>query len=166
MGTEGRIVSIFWVRSPYSLVSKLLLFDFWEYTNNPVHFTNTWVTTTVVECQPVPSTTAIASRLLEIFRDSGDSRMGRTCRLVCRDWARQCPVEQDWRVEDGVVWHWIETVWQVLPTRLWAWTLGPFSDEWWVERRCHQQWFPKVIAFDQSIAFPTNKSAFQAPTSC
>lgn len=129
--------------------SKLLLFDFWEYTNNPAHFLNSWVMTGVVECQPVPSTTAIASRLLEIFRDSGDSKMGRTCRLVCRDWSRVCAVHEpteDWRVEDGVVWHWIETAWQVLPTQLWAWRLRPFSDEWWVDQRCHQQWIPKVIA--------------------
>lgn len=100
--------------------------------------------------QLVPSATSIiAPRLFKILSDFSDSDLCRTCRLVCRDWARECPAREpkdcNWKVEDGVVWHWIETTWRVLPTRLWVWTLGPFSDKWWVEQGCHPQWFPKVI---------------------
>lgn len=150
--------------------SKLLQFDFWEYSNNPARFLNSRMPS-VLDLQSVPSTTTpIASRLFKIFRNSGDRKMGRTCRLICRDWASECavPEPKGWRVEDGVVWHWVETKWRVLPTWLWAWTPGPFADEWWVEQRCHQRWSIKVVPLGCSIASSTNEFAFafEAPPPC
>lgn len=101
--------------------------------------------------QPSPSVTAvIAPRLSKLIRSSKDKVLGRTCRLVCRDWVKQFPVREsknfNWRLEDGVVWHWIEAAWRVLPITSWAWTLACFSDEWWVEPGGRHQWFTKVIA--------------------
>ncbi len=129
-------------RSSAQFEFKLLLFDFWEYKNNPVGFLNSRISTSVIDCRPGPSLTSlVAPRLFEIYRNSGDSRMGRTCRLVCREWARECPLRDpmdcDWRFDNGVVRRWVGTEWQVLPTKFWVWKL--------VERAFYRGWCPKVI---------------------
>ena len=82
-----------------------------------------------------------------------DRELARTCRLVCRDWARRLPIgDPKLTVTNGVVWQCAEE-WQVLPKEYWAWVFQKI--EWWVERQqldstfwiprpeC-RAWYPKV----------------------
>lgn len=89
----------------------------------------------------------VAPLLFCYFRRIRDNKMCKSCRLVCRDWARFCPLGSpercDWKVEDGSVpQFWIGEEWQILPNKLWAWMFQGLADEWWVDY--HRQWYPKV----------------------
>ncbi len=130
----------------------MLLFDFWEYGRSSY----APVSAPVIDHQPVPSaTTTIAPRLSQILRSSGDSKLCRTCRLVCRDWANALPLGDPERcdlwLEDGVVWYRIEEEWRHLPREYWAWTIR--EKEWWVERD-QDRWQLKVDQLLLSIPSP------------
>ena len=101
-------------------------------------------------------------RFLENVRDMNDRKFYRTCRLVCRGWARQFPVTDPERgklwLREGVMWYSVEGDWRVLPSTYWAWT---FRDmEWWAEQCCPilpccrkmgcdgKGWYPKVRNVD------------------
>ena len=83
-----------------------------------------------------------------------DRELVRTCRLVCRDWAKRAPLgDPNLAVTNGVVWHRLEDEWQALPKRHWTWVFQRI--EWWVERRQQDNhgwkrrdeckaWYPKV----------------------
>ena len=76
----------------------------------------------------------------------------RTCRLVCRDWAKQLPFgDPKLRVANGVVWHYVGDVWQILPRSHRAWVLRDV--EWWMEpsQQC-KVWYPKVSVIGLSIS--------------
>ena len=84
----------------------------------------------------------------------GKRHLARTCRLVCRDWAKQLPLgDPKLRIMNGAVWYSVEGVLRVLLKRHWAWEFREI--EWWIEQR-HQDgvdwsprddrklWYPKV----------------------
>ena len=123
--------------------------------------------------QDMPSGRDIAAiRVIHIVRSTGsyfhsldsgsiepldlyESRqLARTCRLVCRDWARQLPLgDPKLTVVHGIVWYCAEDEWQALPKRYWAWVFQEI--EWWMEPRepdyvylrrrlVYKAWYPKV----------------------
>ena len=86
--------------------------------------------------------------------------LARTCRLVCRAWARQLPLgDSRLTVTDGVAWYGTDGEWQVLPRTCWAWTFQRI--EWWVERSEQDHvrgryrdmcgaWYPKASISESS----------------
>lgn len=101
---------------------------------------------------------AASRKLSEYIRNSGDRGLYMICRLVCRNWARQfplnepvgCEIEEDTSrythkdglrvmVQEGGVRFYLQDEWEVQPNELWAWRLVRRSDEWWM-----RIWVPKV----------------------
>ena len=74
-------------------------------------------------------------RCAGLGRHSPEERaLARTCRLVCRDWARELPLgDPQLKVAEGAVWYRFEGGWQHLPKIYWAWKRQEL--EWWMEPR-------------------------------
>ena len=88
---------------------------------------------------------SIGQRFLENIHDMGRRALYRTCRLVCRDWARRYPFRnrEQFRLMHcgGVALYWSEGNWRVLPNAYWAWAFEKV--DWWAERR-HSNSMPRA----------------------